>query len=304
MNLKKLLSREQLILSEGAIVESLRRSVGINLHPTLEHSLLIYDTAARIAMEKLYAGYISVALEAERPILLFSPTWRANRERLENAAIEADVNGDAIEFMKSIREKYSAKKNNILLGGLIGCKNDCYKPEQGLSEEEAFAFHSWQIEKLAEAGVDFLIAQTLPAVPEARGIAKAMEQSGISYCISFVINRSGTILDGSSIKEAVTEIDSLCRRVADGYMINCSYPSFLPISGSGDQELDRLIGFMGNASSLDHYDLDQCETIQQTPISEWGDLMISLNKKLSVTVLGGCCGTTKEHLRYICDNIN
>jgi len=43
--------------------------------------------------------------------------------------------------------------------------------EQGLSREEAELFHSWQVDQLASAGADYLIAETLPNVEEARGIA-------------------------------------------------------------------------------------------------------------------------------------
>jgi methionine synthase I (cobalamin-dependent) len=32
--------------------------------------------------------------------------------------------------------------------------------------------------------------------------------------------------------------------------------------------------------------------------------MIALNKKYGVKILGGCCGTNVEHLRYIVRNIN
>jgi len=38
--------------------------------------------------------------------------------------------------------------------------------------------------------------------------------------------------------------------------------------------------------------------------SEWGNLMIELNKRYGVKILGGCCGTGKQHLQYIVDHIN
>ncbi|MCP4628141.1 MAG: hypothetical protein GY850_32190, partial [bacterium] len=56
-----------------------------------------------------------------------------------------------------------------------GSSWSAYKPNEGLSVTESEKFHSWQIDELAQAGVDFLIAETLPSVEEAKGIARAME---------------------------------------------------------------------------------------------------------------------------------
>jgi len=49
---------------------------------------------------------------------------------------------------------------------MIGCKNDCYKPNEGLPASESEQFHAWQIDQLARAGVNFLIAETLPNIEE------------------------------------------------------------------------------------------------------------------------------------------
>jgi len=59
-----------------------------------------------------------------------------------------------------------------------------------------------------------------------------------------------------------------------------------------------------NASSLDHLQLDGSVTLHADDISDWGNLMIALNKKYSVKILGGGCGTSVEHLKYIVRNIN
>ena len=110
---------------------------------------------------------------------------------------------------------------------MIGCKNDCYKPNEGLLAVESEQFHSWQIDQLAKAGIDFLIAVTLPNTQEAKGIAKAMEKTGIPYIISFVIARNGRILDGTDLNVAIDIIDSATNQKPLGFMVNCAYPTFL-----------------------------------------------------------------------------
>ncbi len=86
--------------------------------------------------------------------------------------------------MRDIRDSHRPGDGIIKIGGMIGCKNDCYKANEGLSSLESEDFHSWQIDHLAQSGVDFLVAVTLPNKEEARGIAKAMAKTGIPYIIS------------------------------------------------------------------------------------------------------------------------
>jgi methionine synthase I (cobalamin-dependent) len=87
-------------------------------------------------------------------------------------------------------------------------------------------------------------------------------------------------------------------------MVNCAYPTFLCPEKQPASLFDRLIGFQANASSLDHCDLDGSDRLEQEDVSDWGDAMLALNESYGVKILGGCCGTTGIHLRYIVDHID
>jgi homocysteine S-methyltransferase len=302
--MQKVIDAHDLIFTEAAIIEALRRSADVNLHPRLENTLLIYEEAGRIALTTLYQNFIQIARHADVPILICAPTWRANRERLSAAKIARDANADAVSFLMRVKEEYGARAANIVIGGLVGCKNDCYKPAEGLSTPDAQAFHRWQVTRLAAAGADFLLAATLPALPEAAGIAQAMAHSQVPYIISFVIDKRGRLLDGNSLEKAIGKIDAVCSPPPLGFMINCAYPSFLNAQVQPTTVISRLIGYQANASSLDHAQLDGADTLQSDNIVDWGNRMIALNKNFGVKILGGCCGTTHEHLQYIARNIN
>ena len=254
-------------------------------------------------MFRLYNGYVAIAQRENIPILLSSPTWRANRERIKSAGISSDVNADAVRFLSSLRSEWGLQAEMIGIGGLIGCKNDAYGADDGLSAADAREFHAWQIRRLADAGVDFLLAATLPTRPEAVGIALAMEETDIPYFISFVIDRKGRILDGTLLEDAIAEIDSRCNKPPLGYMINCAYPGFLNPQLLPDEALLRLVGYQANASSRDHSELDSSDSLQADNIEDWGSRMIELNRKYGLKILGGCCGTGSEHLEYIVRNI-
>lgn len=139
---------------------------------------MIYDDTGKLILEKSYNQYISVAYKFDLPIIILTPTWRANPERLNLAGFKnKNVNADCFRFLSKIRNNYGNYSKKIFIGGLIRCKDDAYKTEEALSSEEAYIFHKSQVKFLTEAGVDFLIATGLPLFSEALGIARVMEKS-------------------------------------------------------------------------------------------------------------------------------
>lgn len=296
--MKELAQNHSLILMEGAVIERLRRSNKITLHDTLVHAPFIYDPQAGDLLKAVYQSYIDVAQAAGLPLLLCSPTWRTNKERVEQSGINQTVNFDAVHFMREL----AGDNRAIKIGGTVGCKNDCYRPEEGLSTQEARTFHRWQVEQLVAGGPDFLMTQTLPNIHEALGIAQAMQDTGIPYIISLVISRNGQVLDGHTLKDAIEFIDLNTENPPLGYMINCAHPSFLCPETQPPEVFERLIGYQANASSLDHCDLDKARELKQDDRIEWGDLMLELNRKYGINILGGCCGTGVEHMRYLTEH--
>lgn len=300
--MKKLFENNKLILMEAAINETLRRSDKIELHPILVNAPLIYDKVGKAILGDIYQGYIDIALKAQMPILISTPTFRADYERVKESKVNTSINADTVRFLNELRDTQQSDNHLIKIGGLVGCKNDCYTPDEGLSAVESEKYHAWQVDQLAKADVDFLMTGTFPNVEEAKGIAKVMETTGKPYIISFVISRDGNILDGTSLSDAVNIIDSITKQKPLGYMVNCAYPSFLCAAQQPKELFKRFIGYQANASSMDHCDLEGSDHVHAEKVSDWGDSMLELNKLYGVKILGGCCGTGNEHLQYIVAN--
>ena len=297
--MKSLLSSNDLILMEAAVVERLRRSGKVSLDERLVHAPLIYDDVGRGLLRAIYREYIAIAERAGFPLMTCTPTWRANRERVLESNVRSTINEDAVEFLRETRKEFSNRPGQVLVGGLIGCKNDCYRPSEGLTEIEAEEFHGWQVERLAASECDYLMATTLPALPEAVGIARAMAGNGVPYMISFVIDRDGRILDGTDLGTAITRIDEGSNPAPIGYMINCAYPTFLDLEELPPSTWARIVGFQANASSLDHSELDSACELQADDVDDWSARMVDLNRRYGVKILGGCCGTAGRHLDSI-----
>ncbi len=148
------------ILGEGALIERLRRDSPFELDPFIVNSGFVYEEPKRKAMESIYRQYLDAGARHDLPLLLSTPTWRASRQRIADAGLaDRDVNGDNFRFLDDLRKSYKDYSRKVVIGGIMSCKGDAYDRNQTLEADEAYAFHAWQAQKLAEAGVDFLMAR-------------------------------------------------------------------------------------------------------------------------------------------------
>ena len=182
--LDEALSLYSKILAECAVAERLRRLPGIELHPTLFNTPLIYGAAAREAMASIYREYIQIAHSADLPLLLTAPTWRLDAHRVAAAGVPSSINADAVAFLVELRDQAAGPP--LVVGALTGPKNDCYRPDLAPGAAEAEDFHAPQIDELASTPAEFLLAQTLPSVEEALGVARAMANTGKPHLISLL----------------------------------------------------------------------------------------------------------------------
>lgn len=293
------------IITEGSIIERLKREFTYPLDDALSNALMIYDEAGKPLLEKIYREYLDIAKSSDLPIMLLTPTWRTNSDRTKIANIDMKtINTDAFLFVDTIRKSYGNFSEKIFIGGLTGCKGDAYKPEEALSEIDAYHFHLDQMQILADAGVDFLFASTLPALTEATGIAKAMSETKKDYVISFVIKDNGKLLDGTLLTDAIKIIDDSISTPPLFYLTNCIHPdvlhkSFINLKDEDDILKKRLFGIQANASSKSPEELDTLENLDADSPANWASGMVDLNKKYNLKILGGCCGTDARFISSV-----
>src|SRR5512143_2438846 len=227
MNWSDTLENAPFILTEGAVIERLRRDASLPFHPDLLNTALLYEAEGPNALRRIYREYLHVGFHHDLPMLIFTPTWRGNPERLAAAGLPGvgDVSEEAFRLLDQVRDGYGAYSKNIFIGGLMGSRGDAYKPAEALPEGDAYAFHAVQARALAATGVDFLIASTLPAYAEARGIARALAEQALPVLLSFVVRPTGHLLDGTPLEVAIQGIDEALQRAPAAYLINCVHPS-------------------------------------------------------------------------------
>ncbi len=248
---------------------------------------LLATIEGRNRLSAIYDEYAGVARRANLPIILFAPTWRANRDL---ACVGA--NAQALAFV----EQFSG-----CTGALMGPRGDCYSPGAALSREQARSFHCWQAEELA--GARFVLVSTMPAVSEALGIADVLT---IPCLISFVITAQGELLDGTPLTDAIVRIDDSARSTPLGYWVNCVHPDALSagLEACGDSPLlARIVGVQGNTSRVDPAKFSQTTDFRASSPSEFAAAMAQIHRRFSIPVVGGCCGTRSEHLVELARNL-
>ncbi len=283
------------------MVERLRRHPGCSLDEHVAHAAFPYSPGPARILEGLYREYLEVAKQARLPMLCFSPTWRANPERLRRAGLTPDVNRDGVLFLRRILAEY----DGILLGGLMGCRGDAYRPSQALGADEAASFHGAQAQALADAGCDFLFASTLPAASEAKGIAAAMARMGAPYVLSFLINEQGELLDGTPIPEAIGHIDATVSPAPLGYLANCVHPSIMAraLEHCDAASRGRMLGLQANTSAKSPEELEGSEHLETEDPERFAEAMVNLQRRFGLRILGGCCGTDARHIHSLAERL-
>lgn len=297
------------VLGEGSMYERLRRGGGASFDPEIAYAGMLYDEAGRDVLAATHREYLDIGQRHGMPMVAGTPTWRAGAARIAKSAHAGKpVNADAVRFMKELRDTFGPKAARILIAGVTGPFADGFKPDEAPSAEAAAGIHRPQAEALAEAGVDFFKVQTLPSFAEARGIAKALQSTGLPYVLSFVIRRDGCVLDGTPLDLAINTIDAETLRPPDSYAVNCVHASVFTAAYKAIRERDpsaaeRVLGIDANTSAKTPEELDGLAEIDTEAPGDFGDNVAALHETFGIAYLGGCCGSSTEHIAALAGHL-
>lgn len=303
MKLLELVAQAATVLTEGSLIERLRREPAVRLDPHLLHAGFVYGAEERERLGALYRQYLEIGRDADLPMIVGTPTWRANPERAEAAGGRSveELNREGAWFLRAIQGEYGRYAERVFIAGMLGPRGDAYRAGEALSAPEAVAFHAPQARALAEGGADFLLAATLPACSEALGMARAMGQVGLPYVLSFVLRPDGTLLDGTPLGTAVAEIDDAVMPPPAFYLANCVHPETFRHAlraairqAPGVQH--RLIGLQANTSEQPPETLDNLPGLDAMEPETFAAAMVEVRREFGTRILGGCCGTDDRHI--------
>ena len=288
------------VLSEASIFERLRRTPGIEFDPEVGIGALVTDSRWQPALWEIHRSYLEIGLEAGLPVLLQTDTWRAHPRRVARSRYsDRDLNAENARMLRDLRHTEAERGGTVIIGGLVGPLGDGYGGDIAPSAEVAEMVMRAQVEELETAGVDVLIAGTLPNAEEALGISRALAASTLPYIVGVVVRADGTLLDETPLRDFVERVDHGTRRPPLGYALNCVHPTIADEALAAQPIGDRAIGLFANASALTPEELDGRDELDASTPEAFAVELIATGQTHGLSILGGCCGTDASHLRAV-----
>ena len=286
-------------VTDGGMETDLIFHRGVDL-PDFAAFPLVERAEGRALLEDYYDDYAAIARRAGAGLMLESPTWRANADWGDRLGYSprslAEVNRAAIEMLARLRDRYAESIADVIVSGMIGPRGDGYRPGARADADEAAAYHRPQLEAFADAGADMATAYTLTDVGEAIGIVAAAREVGLPIAISFTVETDGRLPGGSSLAQAIPEVDHARR--PEYFLVNCAHPTHI---ASGLREdgpwRERILGIRANASAKSHAELDEATELDEGDPSSLAAAQHELARALpNLSIIGGCCGTDARHV--------
>ncbi len=285
-------------VTDGGLETDLIFNRGIDL-PEFAAFPLVDTEEGRAALKDYFAGYLDIAVRAEAPLLLETPTWRANPDH--GAAVGYDaaaldrVNRRSVELLAEVAGGRADELVGWQVGGILGPRGDGYIAAGGVDPSEAAGYHRPQLAAFAAAGAERATVLTITDVGEGVGIAQAAADVGIPVAIGFTVETDGRLPDGTALGAAVAAVDGAAAPAY--FLVNCAHPTHITQALDGGAWQQRIGGLRVNASTMSHDELDAAEELDDGDPQQLAvDQRPLLDAFPNIEVLGGCCGTDARHV--------
>jgi homocysteine S-methyltransferase len=246
------------------------------------------ETVAAVHAEYLQAG-------AE---VIETNTFGANAFRLERYGLgdkvrEINLAGVRIA-RKCVAEIAEKQAVEAFVAGAIGPLGVRLEPLGKVGLDEARAAFAEQIAALAEGGADLLVAETMTSLAEACEVLRAAREVAPSLrtIVMMTVDEEGNCLDGASAETAAARLTELG---ADAVGCNCSDgpATVLSVIERMRAATDLPLAAMPNAGMPRA--VEGRNIYMASP-----EYMASFARKFiqaGASFVGGCCGTTPNHIR-------
>ncbi len=283
-----LLHEKKLLVSDGATGSSLQQR-GLDRGKAAETWVLENGEA----IKQLHLDFLNAGSD-----ILLTCTFGGNRIRLEHAGLAdklEEVNTRAVQIAReAIAEKPA------LIAGSMGPLGQMLKPLGLLEIEDAKKIYAEQAQVLSKAGVDLLLIETQFDINEAiAAIQGAQSASNLPIICSFSYDRGVKTMMGTSPTKMAAAFNTM-NLTALG--INCgkSLQDNLTCLQELKKATDLPIWFKPNAG-LPTVDESGNAIYSITPedmgneVSKWA--------AEGAVIIGGCCGTSPNHLAAIAKEV-
>lgn len=240
-------------------------------------------------VERIHRSYIEAGAD-----VIQTNTYGANFEKLKVFGLEhkvKEIHKAAVEIAKR-----AANKETFILGTVGGFR--------GIKQEDlslsTIQYHTDnQIDTLIEEGVDGLLFETYYDLDELTSVITATRQKyDIPIIAQLTASNTNYLVDGTEINDALKHLIECGANVVG---LNCHHgPHHMQRSFSHIELPEHAyLSCYPNASLLD---IENSEFKYSDNAKYFGDVAQELINE-GVRLIGGCCGTTPEHISYIKESV-
>ena len=227
--------------------------------------------------------------------ILTTNTFRTHARSLARADFAERAAELTTRAVQLAHQAAAAPGREVFVAGSLSPLEDCYRPDLVPDDASVTTEHGAQARFLAEAGADFILAETQNTIREALAALKAGKAAGVPTVVSFVTDGEGRLLSGETIETAA---QTLLPESPDALGINCVPAARL----AGD--LERLasaapgvplVAYGNLGLPSDDRGWSFTEELAPEAYAAHARAWIALGAR----IVGGCCGTTPEHTRAL-----
>lgn len=222
-----------------------------------------------------------------------------------------DLNYQSAKIAKEVADEMTLKTPNKprYVVGAIGPTNKTasMSPEvddpgfRAITFEELKIAYKLQTEALLDGGVDGLLVETIFDTLNAKAALYAIEEVKEERGVSPAIMVSGTITDASG--------RTLAGQTAEAFLISISHIPLFSVGFNcalGAKQITPYLESIAkqtkfNVSAHPNAGLPNAFGEYEESPSEMADQIREYLEKDLINIIGGCCGTTPEHIRAIAD---
>ena len=274
--------RARVLVADGAMGTALYAR-GI----PFSHSFEELNLSNPALVQEIHKGYLEAGAELHE-----TNTFGANRIRLAPHGFDSLVSEINRAGAAIARDVIGDKK---WLLGSVGPLGKTLKPVGKIAPEEAREIFREQIEALVEGGVDLIILETFTDLREiTEALLAAKEVGEVPVIAQMTFTEEGKSLMGDKPAEVVKKLRELG---ADIVGANCSVgpQGIYEVMEVMTQADDGYLSAMPNAGMPKMIEGRYMYLSSPEYMAQYAKRMV----EIGVNIVGGCCGTTPEHIRLI-----
>jgi homocysteine S-methyltransferase len=223
-------------------------------------------------------------------------TYGANRVKLRGFGIEDDLRDINLRAAEIARK---AAGDNVYVAGGIGPLGIRIEPYGPTALDEARAFFREQAEALRDGGVDLFVCETFSNVSEMeQAIAAIRDVCSLPVVAQMTIGVDGRTIFGDTPRTLAQRLD---RAGADVIGLNCSVGPDLLLDAIEEMAAvtAKKISCQPNAGLPRDVNGRQMYMASPEYFAKYAKRLIHKGVKF----IGGCCGTTPEHIKMMADAV-